>query len=379
MPGGREHVIAVAGDPLIPLFDLRISQQDLDAVALVLRSGELAPGPRVEELEAALAARLEVGHAIVVSSGSAALHLAYLAAGVGPGDEVIVPAITFVATASAVLHCGATPVIADILRADQPSIAPEEVERLITPRTKAICAVHYGGYPAPVDRLAGLCAERRIALVEDAAHAPAASLHGRPLGTWGLAGAFSFFSNKVLSAGEGGMVALGDPERAEYVRRLRGDDSLGFLDLCEEPRLDYLLDEPRAALLLSRLARMDQEVSRRRELTIAYRRKLARVRGVLTPFDDDEVATSSCYIMPVVVEDVSRRDDIRARMLEKHRVQTSVLYPPVHELSAYQKLAQGLRLPNAERFARAQITLPLYPHMSDDEQETVVAALEESL
>ena len=163
--------------------------------------------PPHAEFEEAFAAQLGARHAIALSSCTAALHLAYLAAGVGPGDEVIVPAFTFAATAAAVLYCGATPVFAEIVSRRHPSLDPEDVERRITPRTKAVCVVHYAGYAAAADRLKELCDERGIALIEDVAHAPSATLGGRKLGTWGLAGAFSFFSNKVLSVGEGGLVA----------------------------------------------------------------------------------------------------------------------------------------------------------------------------
>ena len=184
--------------PELPLFDLQLQPRDLEAVAETLRSGWLTLGPRTAEFEEAFAKQLGARHAIALSSCTAALHLAYLAAGVGPGDEVIVPSFTFAATAAAVLYCGATPVFTEIVSRKLPSLDPEDVERRITPRTKAVCVVHYAGYAGAADRLSELCAKRGIALIEDVAHAPSATLHGRKLGTWGLAGAFSFFSNKVL-------------------------------------------------------------------------------------------------------------------------------------------------------------------------------------
>lgn len=369
----------VAREPQLPLFDLRIEQEDMDSVAAALGAGTLTSGALVGEFEAAFQALLGAHHAVAVSSGTAALHLAYLAAAVGPGDEVIVPAITFVATASAAVYCGAKPVIADILGAEDLSLDPAAVQAALTPRTRAVCAVHYGGYGAPVDRLAALCAERGIALIEDAAHAPGAVLAGRALGTWGTASAFSFFSNKVLSVGEGGLVALADSEAANQARRLRAaDDPANSGDL-GEPRLDYELDEPRAALLLSRMRRLGQEIERRRALTMLYRSRLQHVDGVLVPYTDQQVATSSCYVMPVLVDDPGRRDGVRARMLAERGVQTSVLYPALHELSAYRELAGVRSRPEAERVARTQITLPLYPHMTEADVERVVEALEDAL
>ena len=204
--------------PQLPLFDLRLESQDLEAVAQTLRSGWLTLGPRTVAFEEAFAAHLQVRHAVAVSSCTAALHLAYLAAGVGPGDEVVVPSFTFAATANAALYCGATPVFAEIVSRQQPSLDPDDVARRITPHTKAVCVVHYAGYAAAVDTLKELCDANGIALIEDVAHAPSATLHGRKLGTWGLAGAFSFFSNKVLSVGEGGLLCTDDDEIAAFAR-----------------------------------------------------------------------------------------------------------------------------------------------------------------
>ena len=200
----------------LPLFDLRLTEEDLQAVADTLRSGWLSMGPMTQAFERAFAEQLGAKHAVAMSSCTAALHLAYLAVGVGPGDEVIVPSYTFAATASAVLYCGATPVFADIIGSHDLSIDPAEVERLITPRTKAVAAVHFAGYAAPVDRLAEICRERGVDLIEDAAHSPSATLHGRKLGTFGRASAFSLFSNKVLSVGEGGLLVTDDDEIAAY-------------------------------------------------------------------------------------------------------------------------------------------------------------------
>lgn len=358
---------ATATPPEIPLFDLRLEAEDLDAVADTLRSGELTLGPVTEAFESAFARQLGARHAVAVSSCTSALHLAYLAAGVGPGDEVIVPSYTFVATASAVLYCGATPVFADIVSRRGPFLDPEEVARRITARTRAVCVVHFAGYAAAVDRIRELCDDRGIALVEDAAHAPSATPGGRKLGTWGLAGAFSFFSNKVLSAGEGGLLCTDSDEVAAFARSRRslGDDGLGC---------DYRLDEPRSALLLSRLRRLETEIERRRELTRRYRTMLRSVPGVLVPFEDADVAASSCYVMPVMLEREGLQGDVGKRMRERG-VQTSILYPAIHRFSAYRERFPGVSLPRTELASRTELTLPLFPHMTDDQQDAVVEAL----
>jgi dTDP-4-amino-4,6-dideoxygalactose transaminase len=368
------------GRDLIPLFDVRLADHEVGAVADTLRSGWLTMGPRTKEFEEAFAAHLGARHAVALSSCTAALHLAYLAAGVRPGDEVIVPAITFVATAAAVRYCGATPVPADIRGPHDFGLDPDDVERRITPRTRAVCAVHYAGYPADVHRLRALCDAYGIVLVEDAAHAPSATVAG-------LAACFSFFSNKVLSCGEGGLLATDDDEVAALARSLRShamtsgtwDRHRGHASGYDVVGLgfNYRLDEPRAALLLERLKGLDDDIERRRALVRRYRRLLARVPGVDVPYRDEDVERSSCYVMPVVVRDPALRDPLKAWMLEERGVQTSILYPALHEFTAYE--GSGEPLPHSELAARSELTLPLYPHLTEHDQDRVVAAVSDGL
>jgi dTDP-4-amino-4,6-dideoxygalactose transaminase len=379
---------AEASFPELPLFDLRLQPQDLEAVADTLRSGWLTLGPRTAAFEEAFAAALGARHAIALSSCTAALHLAYLAAGVGPGDEVIVPAFTFTATAAAALYCGAVPVFAEIVSRDRPSLDPVDVEQRITPRTKAVCVVHYAGYAAAADRLAALCDDRGIALIEDVAHAPSATLGGRKLGTWGLAGAFSFFSNKVLSVGEGGLLCTDDDDVAAFVRSRRShamtsgtwDRHSGRTDTYDVTGLgfNYRLDEPRAALLLSRLERLEQEIARRRELTVRYRELLSSVDGIIVPFEDAEVPSSSCYVIPIMIERDGRQAEVSGRLRERG-IQTSIFYPAIHRFSAYRERFPEVSLPITELAARTELTLPFYPHMTHDYQDRVAAALQESV
>ena len=382
-------VTATSPDQLIPVFDLRVTPEDLRAVANTLRSGWLTMGPRTIEFEERFAASIGSRYAVAVSSCTAALHLAYLAAGIGPGDEVIVPSYTMAATAAAVLYTGGTPVFADIVGLADPVIDVTHVRELITPRTKAVVAMHFGGFAAPVDRLSDLCAEHGLALIEDAAHSPMATLGGRSLGTWGLAGAFSFFSNTVLAAGEGGLLATDNADVAEFARSRRShamtrgtwDRHRGGSDCYDVPALgfNYRIDEPRAALLLSRLGRLEKEVARRRELTLRYRQLLADVPGLTVPFSDEAVAASSCYVMPIMLDDCSRQGEVRIGLRERHRVQTSLFYPAIHEFSAYRERFPGISLPNTELAARSEVTLPLFSHMTDEDQDRVVAALAEEL
>jgi dTDP-4-amino-4,6-dideoxygalactose transaminase len=374
--------------PDLPLFDLQLLPQDLKAVAETLRSGWLTLGPRTEEFEQAFAAQLGARHAVALSSCTAALHLAYLAAGVGPGDEVIVPSFTFAATAAAALYCDATPVFAEIVSRKTPSLDPEDVARRFTPRTKAVCVVHFAGYAAAVDRLRELCDERGVALIEDVAHAPSATLAGRKLGTWGLAGAFSFFSNKILSVGEGGLLCTDSDDVAAFARAHRShamtsgtwDRHRGLTDTYDVVGLgfNYRLDEPRAALLLSRLERLEDDIARRRELALRYRGLLAAVAGILVPFEDADVASSSCYVMPIMLERDGLQAEVSARLRETG-IQTSIFYPSIHRFSAYRERFPDVSLPITELASRTELTLPFYPHMTEADQDRVVRALGEAL
>lgn len=382
--------MAADGDKLVPLFDVQLSEQAIGAVEATLRSGWLTLGPRTKAFEEEFADHLGSKHAIAVSSCTAGLHLAYLAAGVGPGDEVIVPAITFVATANAARYCGATPVLADVRGQHDLGIDPEDVAARITPRTKAVCAVHYAGYSADMARLREICDANGIALIEDVAHAPSATSPDTPgkLGTQGLAGAFSFFSNKVLSCGEGGLVSTDDDDVATQVRSLRShamtsgtwDRHRGHSAGYDVTGLgfNYRMDEPRAALLSARLTTLGDEIAERRRLVRRYRELLRDTPGITVPYEDGDVEHSSCYVMPVMVDRAELREPLRAFMLEQRKIQTSVLYPAIHEFTAYLSDDNG-DLGRSELAARTELTLPLFPTLSETDQDRVVAALADGL
>jgi dTDP-4-amino-4,6-dideoxygalactose transaminase len=385
------HWPMAASDTLapIPVFDVQLNEHHVEAVAETLRSGWLTMGPRIQQFEIEFAEHIGVPHAVAVSSCTSALHLAYLAAGVGPGDEVIVPGITFVASAAAVRYCGATPVLAEVAGQHDLGLDPEDVAARIGPRTKAVCAVHYGGYAAPLEELEKLCREHGLALIEDAAHSPEATPVGsdRKLGTIGLAGTFSFFSNKILSCGEGGLLATADEGVAELARSRRSHamtsgtwdrhrgHAMGY-DVVEVG-YNYRMDEPRAALLSARLPGLGEDVAARRALTRRYRELLGEVEGIVLPYEDEQVDVSSCYVMPVMLEEPALRDTVRKLLSENHRVQTSVLYPSINEFTAYG--AGDRELPRCELAARTQLTLPLYPHLGEERLQRVVQALRESL
>jgi dTDP-4-amino-4,6-dideoxygalactose transaminase len=222
-------------------------------------------------------------------------------------------------------------------------------------------------------------------LIEDAAHAPSATLNGQKLGTFGLAGAFSLFSNKVLSVGEGGLLATDDESVAALARRLRShsmsisswDKHRGAHGAYDIPRLgfNYRIDEPRSALAMSRLARLEEEIEQRRVLTRRYRAELAGLAGLVVPFRDEEVGTSTCYAMPIIMTDRARRDEVRVRLRERHGIQTSLFYPPVHLFSVYRERFPNVCLPTTETTAAGEITIPLFPHMTVEQQDRVLDAI----
>ena len=346
-------------------------------------------GPRTEEFEQRFAEDLGSGHVLALSSCTAALHVACIAAGVGPGDEVIVPSMTFAATANAVRYCGARPVFADLVGLDDLGMDVAHAESLISARTKAVIPVHYAGYPVDIHRLVELCEARGIAVIEDSAHAPRASLDGRRLGTFGMAGCYSFFPNKVLGVGEGGALATDSDEVAERVRRLRSqgmtastrDRHLGrAMDYdVVELGFNYRFDDSRAALLLSRFARLEAEIERRRQIIRRYHELLGGAPGITLAYAPERVEQSSCYLMGVLVDDAGLRSAVRGRLMEEHGVQTTV-YPAVHRLQAYRDAyGEPPALPKTERVADSLFSIPLFPHLTDAQQDHVAAAVRESV
>jgi dTDP-4-amino-4,6-dideoxygalactose transaminase len=360
----------------VPLGRLEFGEEEIEAVAAVYRSGWLSMGPRTEELERRFAEHTGARHAVAVTNGTAALHLICIAAGIGPGDEVIVPSLTFVATVNAVRYVGATPVFADVNGVARPWLAPAAVSGKISDQTAAIINMAYGGHPGETAALAELAADRGIVLLEDAAHGLGASVEGRRLGTFGLAGAFSFFSNKNLPVGEGGMVVTDDDDFAERTRLLRShamtavswDRRRGrargydVLDL----GFNYRIDEPRAALATSRLARLDRDNSLRAERAAAYREALDAIAGVEPTAAAAGDSISAHHLFTVALERDLDRDAIR-ESLAGDGIETSLHYPPVHRLSAYSRTAEGVNLPQTDEYASRAITLPLHPSLSEEE------------
>jgi dTDP-4-amino-4,6-dideoxygalactose transaminase len=374
----------------VPLADLEYGEEENQAVLKVLNNRWLTMGAVTQEFEQQFAQLTGAKHALAVSNGTVALHLACLALGIGPGDEVIVPSLTFVATANAVLYTGARVRFADILGPDELTVSPDAIERQITPRTKAIMVMHYGGFPCHMPAIMQIASQHDLAVIEDAAHAPGAYLDDRHLGAWGDVGCFSFFSNKNLSTGEGGMVVTDRDDLAEKIRLLRShgmttltwDRHKGHASTYDVVALgyNYRIDEIRAALGLVQLKKLPANNTRRQQITAHYWQALAS-SSLGLPFSKlaaQPGVQPAYHIFPVLLpEGVDRRafmDQLRAA-----GVQTSIHYPPIHRFSYYQERFADISLPLVESAAACEVTLPLYPGLDDASFNFVVSAVCQSL
>jgi dTDP-4-amino-4,6-dideoxygalactose transaminase len=373
----------------IPLFDLDYGPEEEQAVLDVLRSRWLTMGEVTGRFEAAFAESCGVRHAVAVSNGTVALHLACLGMGIQPGDEVIVPALTFVATAACVRYAGATPVFADIASESDMTLSPESVEALVTPRTRAIIVMHYAGYVCDMTAFRALAEKHNLKLIEDACHAPGAGRDGRRAGAWGDVAAFSFFSNKNLATGEGGMLTTDDDEVAARLRRLRShgmttltwDRHRGHAWSYDVTDLgyNYRPGEILAALGLVQLSKLEASNQRRRELTAAYHELLAElVPQIGIPFAGKQEG-SACHILPVLLPEGTHRPAFMDAM-KARGIQTSIHYPPIPEFSAY-RAASGVlgSLPVTRAVAQREVTLPLYAHMTFEQVREVAICAGEVL
>ncbi|MEP6768054.1 MAG: DegT/DnrJ/EryC1/StrS family aminotransferase [Acidobacteriota bacterium] len=361
----------------VPYFDLKAQYGELRdeivaALDLVCRNASFILGPEVAAFETEFAAYCETKHCVALNSGTSALHLALLAAGVGPDDEVITTPYTFIASAEAISYVGARPVFVDIDPATA-NIDPRQIGRAITNRTKAIVPVHLYGRPADLDAILKIAADRNIAVIEDACQAHGARFRGKRIGGFGLAAAFSFYPGKNLGAyGEAGALTTNDDRVAELARTLRDHgqtrryyhDHIGF---------NYRMDGFQGAVLRVKLRHVDKWTARRIEIASLYRKALAETRAVL--LEDGPQAESVYHLFVVCVEN---RDAVRAA-LEARGVQTAIHYPvPVHLQKAYEWLGQKAgTFPRTEWVADRAISMPLFPEMSTEQAEFAAVALAE--
>ena len=368
---------------VIPLTEPELGSEEIEAVTKVLASKWLTMGEVTAAFEREFAAMTGVKHAIAVANCTAALHLAYVALGIGPGDEVICPSLTFVATANAARATGAAVRFAGVVSEEDLTVSPADIARQITSKTKAIAVVHYAGFPCLMDEILEIAHGRGIAVVEDCAHAPLAWSAGpsgnkRYAGSMGDVGCFSFFGNKNITTGEGGMITTNRDDIADLARLLRShgmtsttyDRHKGHSSSYDvvAPGYNYRIDEIRSAIGICQLRKLDHINMLRRGVIRWYREILGRSRAVRIPFLSRDLETSAAHLMVVLVKGAdAARDYLRDR-----GIQTSKHYTPVSQLSLYANAA-----PDHMEVADDLITLPLSSRMTREQVEVVAGALTE--
>ena len=372
---------------MIPITIPLLGEEEAQAAAEAIRSGWVAQGPRVEEFEEVMASYLGVKHAVAVSSCTAALHLALVGLGIGPGDEVVVPSLSYVATANAVLYVGATPVFVDV----QPrtfNMDPDALSTVLTPRTRAVVPVHQLGLAADLDPILELARQHDVAVIEDAACALGTTYRGQLVGTRSRMGCFSFHPRKIITTGEGGMLTTGDDDLARLLRVLRSqgmsvpadvrhDAGRVVFEEYRELGFNYRLTDIQGAIGLEQMKRLPGLLSRRRELARRYDRLLEPYDGVVTPLDPEPEGGHAYQSYKVLLEGDLSRVAVMARMLERG-VSTRRSVQAIHLEPLYREL-HAAPLPVTERIFARGLMLPLYPQMEQQDQDQVVAALAEAI
>jgi dTDP-4-amino-4,6-dideoxygalactose transaminase len=377
------EILAASAAP-IPVMRPLLGQAEADAAAEAVLSGWVAQGPRVAAFERAFADMVGADHGVAVSSCTTALHTGLVALGVGPGDEVVVPSFSFIATTNAVRYVGATPVFADVDLATG-NLTTDTIERVVTPRTTAVILVHQGGIPADVDAVRALCDPLGVAVLEDAACAAGSTYHSRPVGTGATLAAWSFHPRKLLTTGEGGMVTTDNADWAARLRRLREHGmsvSAAERHLSAQPVLEqylevgfnYRMTDVQAAIGMVQLGRLGTIVARRRELASNYHRLLAAADGLSTAADPSWGTSNYQTFWVLLPDDVAvQRNDVLAQMGSRG-ISGRRGIMAAHLEPAYSGMGH-IPLPNTEKLTQRSLVLPLFHELSAGDQERVVETL----
>jgi len=355
--------------PTIRLASPDVGDEELEAIKQVLRSGILTNGPQTAAFEETFARRHEVSQAVAFANGTVALQGIYTVLGIGPGDEVIVPSMTFISTATSVLHVGARPVFAEVTD-DTFNLDPADVEARLTPRTRAIVAVHYGGQPADLEELSCVARAAGIDLIEDAAEAHGASYRGRPVGSFGRAAMFSFTPTKNVTTGEGGIVTTNDEDLARKLRLLRNH---GQTQLYQHDMLGYnwRITEMQAAMGVVQIQKLDAILARK-WANSAYLRSRIRSREELQLPVAREDRTHAYMLFTLKVRD-GHRDRIMNSLL-KAGIEARLYFPPAHLQPVFR--VEGISLPRTERLANRMMSIPFHSRLSRAEMDVIADALE---
>lgn len=371
----------------IPLFDLNFDEKEAQAVADAIKDNWISTGPRCTAFENRFATMLNVNHAIALANCTVSLHLAFKLIDVKPDDEVICPSLTFAATVNAIRYVDATPVFSDVTSYELPVIDPEDIRRKITAKTTAIIVMHYGGFACDMDSIMSIANEFGLKVVEDACHGPLSVYKGQKLGTIGDVGCFSFFSNKNISTGEGGMLVTNNSKFNDRARLLRShgmttmsyERSKGHSTTYDVVELgyNYRMDDIHAAIGLVQLDKIEADLEMREEVRKVYIEHLKGIEGIIIPFLNYSEFSSN-YIFTVVLKnsDIIKRDEVRNKLAEAG-VQTSLHYPGVHNFSFYKDYY--VDLPVTDYLVDNLITLPMYSKLTKEQVIYICDMLKASL
>ncbi len=371
---------------MIPYSKQDINADDIKAVVKVLKSPFVTQGPVGKEFEAALAKYSGTRHAVVFNSGTSALHAAYFAAGVGPGDEVIVPALTFAATANCALYLGAKPVFADV-DPDVGTMSVASAQKLITKKTKVLVPVDYGGRPVDVDGLKAVAKKNDLVFIIDGAQSLGGTYKGKPVGAHADMTMFSLHPVKSITSAEGGVIVTDSDEYAKKLRLFRSHgittdkndlvrkDQGAWYQEMQALGFNYRMTEMQAALGMNQMKRLDSFIKKRRALADRYYKELAGIKNIILPKPDSAGARSAWHLYPIRVKDASKRNEVLDR-LRAAGIFAHVHHLPVHRHLYYERLGykEGI-CPVAENFVAAEISIPVYPTMIKKEQDIVIKAL----
>lgn len=369
----------------IPLFNLNFDEKEGQAAHDVINSGWISTGPKTAAFEEKFAKMFRVNHAVALANCTVALHVALKLIDVKPGDEVICPSLTFVATCNSIRYVDAIPVFADVESLERPVICPNDIRRKITPKTKAIIVMHYGGFACDMDEIMKIATEFNLKVIEDACHGPLSEYKGKKLGTIGDVGCFSFFSNKNISTGEGGMLITNNEDYAKRTKLLRshGMTTMSYerakghstaYDVVEFG-YNYRMDDIHSAIGLVQLDKIEADLDSRALVRKMYIDALKDVENIIIPFEEYGDFTSN-YIFPIVLTNVNgeQRDNVRNKLAEAG-IQTSMHYPAVHHFSIYKEYYT--ELPVTDVMVSSMITLPMYAKLTADEITFIAKTLKD--
>lgn len=368
----------------IPLFELNYDLEEENAIIETLRSKWISTGPKTEEFEQNFSEMLNVKYALATSNCTVALHLALIVAGIKKGDEVLCPSLTFAATVNAIRYVGAKPIFVDIKSIDDLNISPDDIKNKISKNSRAILIMHYGGFACDMDEIIGIAKKYNLKIIEDSCHGPLSEYKGKKLGTIGDIGCFSFFSNKNMSTGEGGMLVTNNRAFFEKAKLLR---SHGMTTLSYERSkghstgydiinigYNYRMDDIRASLGIVQLTKIVKDIMGRGIVRDLYIKHLEKINEISIPFKD-RTEYSSNYIFPILINKLNR-DNLRQE-LDRHGIQTSFHYPPVHKFSHYSKYTTTL--PITDYVADRLITLPMYSNLKKEKIEYIYKSLNNAI